>query len=263
MSDIHSPTQETNGSPTVGFYAQLQLAFDHFNEHLFESKLPPCLITLRSSSRHYGYHHKDRFINLRGTMIDELGLHPGFFTLRPVDEVLSTLVHEMVHHWQDTYGQPSRSNPHNRQWASKMREIGLEPTSTGLPGGKDTGQTVSHFIKPDGPFITACRLLLKKGFELPWFDRHLPRVILPTEERQVALKEAGVAVAVSTPLIAQLPEAVDGKQTVISPPPKQVVDRVRYTCAGCGVRAWAKSGVRIICGECATVLDSCIVDRQM
>lgn len=256
MSDTHSPTQETNGSPTVGFYAQLQLAFDHFNEHLFESKLPPCLITLRSSSRHYGYHHKDRFINLRGTMIDELGLHPGFFTLRPVEEVLSTLVHEMVHHWQDTYGQPSRSNPHNRQWADKMREIGLEPSASGLPGGKDTGQSMSHFIKPGGAFINACHSLLVQGFELPWFDRHLPRETLTAQERQVALKEAGVAVAVSTPLIEQLPKAVEGQQTVVRPPPRQEVDRVKYTCAGCGVKAWAKSGIRISCGDCKTNLIS-------
>lgn len=128
-------------SPTLDFYAQLQRAFDHFNEQLFDGKLPPCLITLRSSYRHYGYHHADRFVNKQGQTLDELGLHPGFFTLRPVEEVLSYLVHEMVHHWQDRLGQPSKSNPHNKEWAQKMREVGLEPSSTGLPSGKDTGQS--------------------------------------------------------------------------------------------------------------------------
>ena len=256
MSDMYQSTEEPNGSPTVNFYAQLQRAFDHFNEHLFESKLPPCLITLRSSSRHYGYHHKNRFINRQGMMLDELGLQPGFFTLRPVEEVLSTLVHEMVHHWQDTHGQPSRSNPHNRQWATKMREIGLEPSASGLPGGKDTGPSMSHFIKPGGAFINACHSLLEQGFELSWFDRHLPREILPAQERQAALREAGVAVEVSAPPIEQLPESVQGKQTVVCPPPKKEVDRVKYICAGCGIKAWAKSGVRIICGDCNDFLES-------
>jgi len=153
-----------SSNPTVEFYSNLQRAFDHFNQHLFEGKLPPCLITLRSSSRHFGYHHKDRFVNREGRTLDELGLHPGFFTLRPVEEVLSTLVHEMVHHWQDSFGRPSKSNPHNREWAAKMREVGLEPSSTGLPNGKDTGQTVSHFILPKGLFIQSCRKLLEDGF---------------------------------------------------------------------------------------------------
>jgi hypothetical protein len=46
--------------------------------------------------------------------------------------ILSTLVHEMVHVWQETYGNPSRRGYHNRQWAEKMREVGLQPSSTGL-----------------------------------------------------------------------------------------------------------------------------------
>jgi hypothetical protein len=31
-----------------------------------------------------------------------------------------------------------------------MREIGLQPSSTGEPGGMETGQTVSHYIIPGG-----------------------------------------------------------------------------------------------------------------
>jgi hypothetical protein len=31
-----------------------------------------------------------------------------------------------------------------------MREIGLQPSSTGEPGGMETGQTVSHYILPGG-----------------------------------------------------------------------------------------------------------------
>ena len=50
-------------TPTVAFYTCLQQAFEHFNSALFAGKLPPCLITLRSSSREFGYHHKERFIN--------------------------------------------------------------------------------------------------------------------------------------------------------------------------------------------------------
>lgn len=238
-------------SPTVEFYEGLQRAFDHFNRDLFEGRLPPCLITLRSSSRYYGYHHKDRFINQEGRMIDELGLHPGFFTIRPVEDVLSTLVHEMVHHWQDCFGTSSRSNPHNLEWAQKMRAVGLEPSSTALPGGSATGRTMSHYILPDGPFIRSCRALLEQGFGLSWFDRYSPREVVAPEARQEALEAAGVAVDVSSPP-AQTIKAGDPEQTVVIPPaPRKAIDRIKFVCASCQTKAWSSREAELLCGRCS------------
>lgn len=239
------------GSPTVAFYAELQRAFDHFNATLFSGKLPPCLITLRSSGRAYGYHHKDRFVNRQGQTLDELGLHAGYFTVRPVEEVLSTLVHEMVHHWQDCFGTPSKSTPHNREWARKMRQVGLEPSSTGLPGGKDTGQSVSHYIQPAGLFMKACKELVDAGFELPWVDRHLPRMPeMEVQERHQALKEAGIVVDVSPAPVEVIEPLPEGKSVTVAPPLRKEVDRVKYVCVGCGLKAWAKEDVVILCGVC-------------
>ncbi len=200
-------------------------------------------------------------------MLDELGLHPGFFTLRPVEEVLSTLVHEMVHHWQDRLGSPSRSNPHNRQWASKMREIGLEPSATGLPDGKDTGMHMSHYIQPEGAFMRACRDLLAQGFELQWFDRHIPRTSYDSNSRQQALQEAGVVLEVSPPPVQTIapspavtaaptaPQAEPLLPPIILPQPPRPVDRVRYTCPTCQLKAWAREGVDIHCGACEMALE--------
>jgi hypothetical protein len=50
--------------------------------------------------------------------------------------VLSTLVHEQAHLWQHHFGKPGRGRYHNREWAAKMVEIGLIPSATGEPGGK-------------------------------------------------------------------------------------------------------------------------------
>jgi hypothetical protein len=30
---------------------------------------------------------------------------------------------------------------HHRQWAERMKEIGLHPSTSGEPGGKETGRT--------------------------------------------------------------------------------------------------------------------------
>ncbi|HMN92736.1 MAG TPA: SprT-like domain-containing protein [Hydrogenophaga sp.] len=248
--ETHAEVQ-ASASPTVAFYGQLQRAFDHFNQALFAGQLPPCLITLRSSGRAYGYHHKDRFVNRQGQTLNELGLHAGYFTVRPVEEVLSTLVHEMVHHWQDCFGHPSRSNPHNREWARKMLEVGLVPSSTGLPNGKDTGQTVSHYIQPAGPFLQACKELVADGFQLPWVDRHLPRTQeAGFQERQEALKGAGITLEVSPPPVDVIEPLADGQPVTVAPPPRKESDRVKYVCSGCGIKAWAASGLALRCGTC-------------
>lgn len=244
--------------PTLAQYQALQRAYDHFNAALFEGKLPPCLITLRSSHRHYGYHHARRFVNLQGEQMDELGLHPGFFTLHSPEETLSTLVHEMVHHWQEHFGRPSKGNPHNREWAAKMRSVGLEPTSTGLPQGKDTGHRVSHYIRPDGPFLRACRELLQQGFALPWFDRHAPMEPGHNAVRQEALKETGVVLKLTPAPLAMLRQTanVEVSGVIIPPPPKRYPHRVKYQCSGCGATAWAKEGLDIRCGLCDRALEA-------
>lgn len=244
------PNQEP--APTLAQYQALQRAYDHFNAALFGGQLPPCLITLRSSHRHHGYHHEARFVNLRGQTVAELGLHPGFFTLRAPEETLSTLVHEMVHHWQAHFSQPSKGNPHNREWAAKMRSLGLEPSSTGLPGGKDGGHSVSHYIRPEGAFLRACRELLGQGFALPWFDRHVPTTPETQAQHRQALAEAGVALELADPPVAVLQTlpVEDASTSLIPPAPKRASDRVRYHCPGCGIKAWAAPQTQLLCGSC-------------
>jgi len=49
-----------------------------------------------------------------------------------------------------------------------MKEIGLQPTTTGEPGGKETGQSVTHYIIPGGAYAMAYATLKAKGFQLHW-----------------------------------------------------------------------------------------------
>jgi hypothetical protein len=81
---------------------------------------------------------------------------------------LATLVHEMVHLEQDHFGTPSRSGYHNKEWAAWMDRVGLTPSNTGAPGGKRTGQQVTHYIVPDGPFAHA---YAARQFDDLYFDR--------------------------------------------------------------------------------------------
>jgi len=148
-------------------YISLGDAFDWFNKQLFDACLALPLISLQRWRGSYGYFAGERFGTREGTeVVDEIALNPVHFD-RPDAQSLSTLVHEMVHLWQHHHGKPSRSGYHNRQWANKMKTLGLQPDNG---NGRETGQGVSHHIVPAGPFDRACTELLSQGVEIRYRD---------------------------------------------------------------------------------------------
>jgi SprT-like family len=119
---------------TPAQYRTLQEAYDFFNLELFGGGLPPVLVTLQRHANAKGYFAPERFTGrVDDAAAHELALNPDQFTGRTDDLILSTLVHEMAHVWQYSYGTPPRRSYHDRQWVAKMREIGLQPSSTGEP----------------------------------------------------------------------------------------------------------------------------------
>lgn len=156
-------------------YTALQLAYDHFNRTLFAEQLPPVLITLQRKAGSMGYFSPNRFQARGDTLItvfadaaDELALNPECFQACTDEQILQTLVHEMAHVWQQHCGRPPRKAYHDREWATMMKEIGLHPSSTGQPGGKETGPKMSDYIIPNGPFQITCAELLDSGLRFNW-----------------------------------------------------------------------------------------------
>jgi len=214
--------------PTKETYDQFQQAYDYLNRTLFDGVLPNCLITLQRRNRTYGYFSGDRFGRTDGLMTDEIALNPRHFHNRPVNEVLSTLAHEMAHLWQHHHGKPGRGRYHNRQWTERMKEIGLQPTATGEVGGQETGDSIHHYVVPDGPFDAAVRKLMARGFSITWI-----------EKPQAAPKKEN--------------EEAEGPEQ--EPPGGKSGKRVKYTCPRCQLNAWAKHDVRLICGTDMTAME--------
>jgi hypothetical protein len=154
---------------TLNEYQGFQRAYDFFNRELFADTLPQVLVTLQRHANTRGYFSPERFKGrVDRQTVHELALNPDNFTGRTDEMILSTLVHEMAHVWQETYGEPSRRGYHNRQWAGKMREVGLQPTATGVPGGMETGQSITHYIITEGPYAKAYAELASSGLQLHW-----------------------------------------------------------------------------------------------
>jgi len=161
-------------------YGGLLAAYDHFNRELFEGGLVDVFITYQRHAHSRGYFSPDRY---SGREIafgkHELALNPDAFVDRTDEQICSTLVHEQVHVWQHVLGKPSSRGYHDREWATKMEALGLQPSSTGAVGGRRTGQRMSHYIIPGGPFTHAFAKLAAAGWKL-----NLQSAAKPGEERK-------------------------------------------------------------------------------
>ena len=207
-------TMKNYQTPTAETYEGLDKAFNHFNKELFDNRLPSVLFTLTRKRKANGYFWADQFKHREdGDTTHEIALNPETMS-RELVEVLSTLVHEMTHLEQEEYGKPGKKGHHNREWVGLMERIGLIPSNTGAPGGKQTGRQMTHYIDPMGDFLTSANALIETGFDLPYFTQR-------------------------------------GETTAAK---KKDLSKVKRECPCCNAKAWAKQGMRIIFGDCEELM---------
>jgi hypothetical protein len=120
-------------------------------------------------------------------------------------------------HGQHHFGKPPRNSYHDKQWAGKMRQIGLIPTATGEEGGKETGQKMHHLIEEGGPFQRACVSLLASQPAILYSDRTLDE----NDTRK-----------------------------------KKLASKTKYTCPSCELNAWAKPAAPLVCSDCQVPMQS-------
>lgn len=154
----------------IKLYESFRTAYDFFNQRLWAGQLPPVIPTLnRKSPNNFGYFAPKRFSKKRGAgEMDELCINPDQLLGRDDVDVLSTLVHEMCHVWQEHFGEPTRNGYHNREWGREMKRVGLFPSNTGAPGGRETGQQMTHYIIEGGQFDVLVKELIASGFVIEW-----------------------------------------------------------------------------------------------
>jgi hypothetical protein len=262
--------------PSEELYKSLHFAFNHFNQELFRGKLPDVIFTVQRQVDVVGYFAAERWVSPTGKRRHEIAINPVHMGQSRVIEVMQTLVHEMVHCWQYCYGKPGRASYHNKEWANKMRTIGLHPSSTGKPGGKQTGQVMSDYPVEGGEFMQSChRLVTQENFRLPWIYRlSLPEGI---KLEPVAPLEFSEEEPVTHHLMDSEPETFDPPLEVMpsdispldpdvylfntyqdllpagsfySPPKTSAKRKTKYECPSCFTRVWGKPGIHLVCGDC-------------
>lgn len=119
--------KETYLSETI---QMLEKAFDLVNEKYFESALSKSIITIQSTPRAYGHFTTKKI--WKDDRRERYEINLGAETVnRPIEEVIATLIHEMVHQYcaENEIKDTSRGGTyHNKRFKQEAEKRGLRIT---------------------------------------------------------------------------------------------------------------------------------------
>ena len=201
----------------------LNKIFDLLNVEFFENELSRPTITIQSTPRAYGHFslREDTWVSkLGGT--HEINIRAGTLS-RPIEEVVSTLLHEMVHYYNYERGiqDCSRGNTyHNRKFREEAERHGL---------------IVEHSDKYGWSHTSPSDLLLDFVLENDLSD------ILINRNEFSGFQMGGTGTHSGTP---------------ITPTAKKSSSR-KYICPCCGTSIRATKKVNIGCLDCGVPMIEC------
>ena len=157
-------------NPTKEQFSSYLKAFEYFNDSLFGGELPGVILNFsRKSKKTLGFFTPKRWQSREGDQeTHEISLNPDHFKEDPKD-VMSTLVHEMCHLWDQIQEKPPTRCYHSKRWGRKMKEVGLYPSATGSPGGKEVGVKMTHYLIEGGAFDLTYEDMPEEAI-LPWLS---------------------------------------------------------------------------------------------
>jgi len=107
----------------IEFVHRLQEAHAEYNHALFDGALKTVVIRISRRMKNRLGHYMEAGRGLPA----EIAVSRRHITHDPWDDVLHTLVHEMVHQWQDENGYPL---DHSQVFRRKAREVGISSRAT-------------------------------------------------------------------------------------------------------------------------------------
>lgn len=205
---------------------KLETAYNVFNEKYFNNALPVAMITIQSSRGAYG-HCTTQKVWASGTgRYYELNLGAEYLS-RPIENVLATLMHEMVHIYCMENGIKDTSNGgryHNTKFKRESEQRGLKISKATYIGWSVT--------EPTEMFIRNIRAW---GLDVACENYRLGAEI-------ASVGGGGTGTGGETGTGAD----TDGK-------PKKTSTR-KYVCPCCGNSVRATKDINIICGDCMEVM---------
>ncbi|MBP5977255.1 hypothetical protein HW132_32170 [Brasilonema sp. CT11] len=150
--------------PNLELWGSYQLAFEHFNERLFDKQLPECILTFGCRGACNGIFKAKAWSREGNTlrqqkMFHEISLNPKLLK-QTNDQIFQTLARQMVHLWQQIYGTPPGLSDYcNMEFTGKMAQVGL-------PCEKMYGRRLLHTVAEGGKYANACPEAMQHFFPL-------------------------------------------------------------------------------------------------
>lgn len=199
----------------------LEKIYRQLNADKFNGELETPIITVQSTPRVYGHVTVGRVWKSKDTRCYELNIGAGTLN-RPIECVVSTMLHEMVHIYNlmNDIRDCSRGNTyHNKKFKEKAESVGL----------------VIDYDKRIGWSVTSpSEDLLEYIIEQSWED------ILINREECSHLGSSGGGSSSGTD----------------TPPVKKPSSTRKYTCPCCGNSVRATKVVNIFCGDCCEKMEA-------
>ena len=156
--------KSVNSEHTIDYYTFFTEAFHFYNEELFGNELPNrIIVAITRSANTSGHFAAQQWVNEKGEDLHEIAMNPSYFGYSNLLQILSVFVHEMCHfHIYMLKGKAGANGYHCKQWANKMRILGLEPISHDKDRKGGLGSKVSHSIVEGGLFLEVTKKFRNK-----------------------------------------------------------------------------------------------------
>ena len=211
----------TKYNRVAGYLNQI---FDALNADFFAGELKRPVITIQSTPKAYGHFTLFDAWSIKGEGHKEINLGAGTLD-RPIEYVVTTLLHEMVHYHNYLHGIQDCSNRgvyHNARFRDAAEMHGLVVSRS-----EKYGRCITE---PSDSLIEWC------------ITQDLADIQLNRNEL-VGLRIAGTG-----------GKAANGSAV---PPPRKKSSYIRYVCPCCGVPVRATRKVNLICADCnAAMIES-------
>lgn len=204
------------------YQEMLEYGFEVLNKVYFNKELPPIVITIMTSKRTYGH-----FTVCKEWKVDEERLHEINISAehlnRPIENVMATLLHEMVHYYCQVNGIADTSQNgryHNKRFKEEAEKRGL------LIGyHKYIGWSVTN------PALEFMEVLKEHGIEKP-----------------LEINRDGIVDMISVTGTDGTAAGTSGTAGVMG---KRKCSTRKYICPSCGNSFRATKDINVLCMDCS------------
>lgn len=225
------------------FYGKVQTAIDELDKAFFsgkgKEKIPELVFAINNQCRScvVAFVQADAlFDKSNATKLQYMGINPKYLN-RKIDDILSTICHELCHVYENAYIHIARNGYHDKKWEELMKDCGLEAKYL-----NSSKTAVDHKIIKDGAFSDFVEKF-KEKYGADYFNI----VEYSTEIEKRIKKGLGIEVDEDD----DSPKADNADKPV----KKYNRNKIKYVCRVCGLKVWGKTGLSISCNDCMETLD--------